>query len=116
MSGFDLSYDSDDDVLEVTFEIFDEQFSRTVTLNDNILLFTDLSGRAVWGLTLYDYARLLRVGETVFTALGDLSDEQIEDILALIVEPPVALFLELTDSEALLARVLSPNLGSLILD
>lgn len=116
MSGFDLSYDGDDDVLEVAFEIFDEQFSRTVTLNDNILLFTDLSGRAVWGLTLYDYARLLQVGETVFTALGTLSEEQREDLLALIVEPPVSLFLDLIDSEALIARVLSPNLGSLILD
>jgi hypothetical protein len=114
MGYLDLSYDPDEDVLEVTFTVFDEHFARTVTLNDNIFLFTDLSAQNAWGLTFYSYQHLLQVSETEFTALKDLPEEQVAALLSLLSRRPAALFFDLTDPESLIARVLAPRLAPLL--
>ena len=45
MASFELIYEAEEDVLEVTFAVFDENFARTIPLNDNIILYTDTSFR-----------------------------------------------------------------------
>jgi hypothetical protein len=114
MASFEMAYDADEDVLEVTFAVYDERFSNTLTLNDNILLFTDPGLSTVWGITLYEYSRLLGVSETEFTNLRDLPDNQIEAILSLLSAPPASLFFDVTDPEGLIARVSAPGLQALI--
>jgi hypothetical protein len=114
MGYLDLAYDPDEDVLEVTFSVFDEQFARTVTLNDHIFLFTDLSTQKAWGLTFYSYRHLLGVSETEFTALKDLPQDQVGTVLAVLSQYPASEFFDLTDPDGLIARVLAPRLTSLL--
>ena len=116
MRSFDLSYDAEDDFLEVTFAVFDENMSRTVALNDHILLFTDLGLQAVWGITFYSYARLLGVSETDMTALRPLPQAQIDSILSLLSKPPARLFFDVTDPEGLIARIEAPSIHRLLDD
>src|SRR2546428_4129196 len=97
LGSFDMRYDEDEDVLEATFEVFDENFVRTLPLNDHIFVFTDLGMAAVWGLTFYSYSRLLGVSETEFTALKELSEDQVDACLALLSTPPASHFFDLTD-------------------
>ena len=94
MASFEMRYDEEEDVLEVTFNVFDEAFAHTVALNDHIFLFTDLGLQAVWGLTFYSFSRLLGVSETEFTALKELSDRRVDSILALLSNPPAACFFD----------------------
>ncbi len=114
MPSFDLTYDADEDFLEVTFAVFDENFSRTVSLNDHIILFTDLGLQTVWGLTFYSFSRLLGVSETDLTALRELPDPQVRTILDLLAVPPASHFFDVTDPTGLIARVSAPSLSSLI--
>jgi hypothetical protein len=114
MSSFEMAYDADEDVLEITFAHYDENFARTITLNDHIFVFTDLGMQTVWGLTFYSYARLLGVSETDFTALREVTDAQAEQILRLLSVPPASLFFDLTDPERLIARVGAPKVQALI--
>ena len=74
MPSFEMSYEYEDDVLEITFEPYDETFARTIPLNDHIFLFTDLSMAAVWGMTLYSYSKLLGVSETELSSLREIPD------------------------------------------
>lgn len=114
MASFEMSYDAEEDVLEVTFAVYDERFVRTLPLNDHVIVFADLSLRGIWGLTFYSYARLLGVSETELTGLKDLPDEQVTAVLSLLAAPPAAHFLDLTDPEGLIARVTAPNLQTLV--
>ncbi len=114
MPSLDLRYDEDEDVLEVTFAVFDETFARTLPLNDHIFVFTDLSLGTVWGLTFYSFARILGVSETEFTTLKDLPDDQVNVILGLLATPPASHFFDITDPDALIARVRGPSLEALI--
>ena len=114
MPSFELSYDEDDDVLEVTFAIFEESFARTVPLNDHIFLYTDLSFSAVWGITLYSYSRLLGVSETELSSLRELPEEQADSLLPLLSRPPASHFFDVTDPGRLIARVRGPNLTALL--
>ena len=114
MSHLDLSYDSDEDVLEVTCALFDEHFARSIPLNDHIFLFTDLSLRTAWGLTFYSYRRLIGVSETELTALAGLPEEQASAVLAILSEYPASAFFDLTDPEGLIARVQVPRLEALL--
>jgi hypothetical protein len=114
MGSFDLTYDGEQDVLEITFEVFDENFTRTLSLNDHIFVFTDLALQTVWGLTFYSYSRLLGVSETEFTALRDQPEELVTNALALLYRPPASRFFDVTDPEGLIARVCAPNIQTLI--
>lgn len=114
MASFELSYDSEDDVLEATFAVFDEQFCRTVPLCECAFLFTDLSMRAAWGITLYGYSDLLRVGELELSDLSTLDEELRNNILKLLSEPPISQFLTPADREGSIARVERPDLVRLI--
>ena len=114
MASFDMRYDEEDDVLEVTFAVFDERFSRTMPLNDHVFLFTDLGFGAVWGLTFYSFSRLLGVNETEFSALKELPDEDIEACLGLLTRPPASYFFDLNDPDNLVARVRTPNIETLV--
>lgn len=116
MQSFDLSYSAEDDSLEVVFEVFDERFARSIPLNDHIVLHTDLSFSAVWGLTFYSYARLLMVSETAFTALHEWTEEHVEAVLQLLATPPASAFFDITDPEGLIARVQAPRISRLIED
>lgn len=114
MASFDLSYDADDDVLEATFAVFDERFVQSLALNDHIFIFADPGLHAVWGLTLYSYARLLEVSETELTGLREIPDERADAILSLLAAPPAAHFFDLTDPDALIARVRGPSVPALM--
>jgi hypothetical protein len=114
MASFDLSYDSEDDVLEITFAIFDENVARTVPLNDNIFVFSDLTLQHVWALTFYSFSKLFEVSETEFTALKDLTELQQTKVLSLLSREPASDFFDITYPEQLVARLRAPNLWTLI--
>ncbi len=114
MPSFDISYEEDEDVLEVTFAVFDETFARTIPLNDHIFLFTDLSMGAVWGITLYSFSKLLGVSETELAALREMTEEQADTCLTLLATPPASHFFDVTDPVGLIARVRVPNLSALL--
>lgn len=114
MPSFEMIYDADEDVLEVTFEVFEEAFSRTLALNDCILLYTDLNFQSSWGLSFYGYATLLQVNETVLDGLNGLSEPNRLHILELLAQHPASHFLEIRDREEGVAVVKSPNIEALI--
>jgi hypothetical protein len=101
-------------MLEVTFANFDEHFARAVVLNDHITLYTDTMFSAVWGLSFYDYARLLQVHETDLDGLSPLSEEEARRLLELLQSPPAVHFLEPVETGALRAIVKSPRLEALL--
>ena len=113
MASFELIYDADDDVLEVTFATFDETFARTLPLNDNIVLYTDMSINAAWGLSLYRYSRLLQVSETHLDNLRELPDEAAQHILTVLRRPPLSAFITLLDTINFYAIIKSPSLREL---
>ena len=110
MPSFELIYEQDEDVLEVTFETFDEHFARSISLNDMILIHTDLSMSAAWGLTFYQYEKLLQVGETHLDGLRPVPEADSRRLLNLLSGPPVSYFLELLDAGDLRALVKAPHL------
>ena len=114
MASFDLSYDADDDVLEVTFALFDEHFARTIPLNDHVVVYSDLSMRTIWGITLYSYSQLLKVGETEMTDLRALTEQQCESILTMLERAPASRFLEVLDHGELVARIGAPGIETLV--
>ena len=114
MGSFDITYDADDDFLEVTFAIFDENTSRTVPLSDHVFLFADLSLQNLWGLSIYSYARLLEVSETELTGLRGLPQPQVDAVFALLSRPPASFFFDVTDPNGLIARVSAPSIHPLI--
>jgi hypothetical protein len=116
MGWFDLIYTAEDDALEVSFQPFEQRLARSLALNDHIYLFTDPSLRNVWGLTFYAYSQLLGVNETEFTGLRELANEEVTAILELLVLPPARHFIELTNPEGLIARVLAPGLQELVME
>lgn len=114
MPSFEMIYDTEEDVLEVTFEVFEETFARTIALNERILLFTDTSFQSSWGLNFDGYGTLLQVNETVLDGLNALSEPNRLRILQLLAEPPVSYFLEVRDKGEGIAVIKSPTLEALI--
>lgn len=116
MPSFELIYEEDEDVLEVTFALFDENFSRAIALNDNILLYTDMSVTTAWGITLYSYVRLLQVSETHLDGLRQFEAADVRKVLAVIGSPPLSFFMEILDPDELRALVKAPGLQDLLPD
>lgn len=116
MRSFEIAYDAEEDVLEVTFDSYEQEFARTVPLNDHIFLFTDMALQSLWGLSFYSYTRLLGVSETEFTSLRELKPAQIARVLSHLSKPPGSLFFALTDPERLIARVNAPSLHHLFVE
>jgi hypothetical protein len=114
MASFELNYDEVEDALEVYFETFDEHFARTIPLNDNIVLYTDMAFSVVWGMAFYDYSRLLEVSETYLDGLLPLPEAQRQKTLSLFAAPPANLLLEVLDVAGLRALVKSPSLHELM--
>ena len=114
MPSFEMLYDTDEDALEITFATFDESFARTIALNDNIVIYTDLSLTSAWGVSFYSYTRLLQVSETHLDGLRPLPEADARRLLALVHSFPLSLFLEPIDPGDLIARVKSPNLLDLL--
>ena len=114
MPSFEMLYDEDEDALEITFATFDESFARTIALNDNIVIHTDLGMTTAWGLSLYSYARLLQVSETHLDGLRPLPEADARRLLALVHSYPLSAFLEPVDPGDLRARVKSPDLLQLL--
>jgi hypothetical protein len=112
--SFELIYEEDEDVLEVTFETFDESFARTITLNDSIVLYTDLNISVAWGLTFYSYRQLLEVNETYLDGLAQLAEVDARRLLRVLQKRPASYFLEPTDPGELRAVVRAPGLKDLI--
>lgn len=115
MPSFEIIYDSEDDALEITFATFDEHFARTIVLNDNIVMYTDLAIASAWGLSFYSYGQLLQVSETHLDGLRPLSDTDARRILSIIQREPVALFLQTLDPGELRALVKAPGLAQLVM-
>jgi hypothetical protein len=114
MPSFELIYEDEDDVLEVTFEMFDEHFARTISLNDSIILYADTTVSVAWGLTFYSYAHLLQVNETHLDGLRHLPEADSRRLMALLSAPPAAYFLELLDPGDLRALVKAPHLQDMV--
>ena len=114
MPSFEMLYDEEGDVLDVTFETFDENFARTVMLNDNIIIYTDLSFSCAWGISFYSYARLLGVSETHLDGLRSLPESEARQILHLVQSFPLTYSLEALAPDELRARVKAPHLQDLL--
>ena len=114
MPSFEVIYEEDEDVLEVTFATFDEHFARTIPLNDSIVLYTDTSVSHAWGITFYEYARLMQVTETHLDALEALDEANRNRLFSVLVKAPASYFLEILDTEGLRALVKAPRLQDLI--
>ena len=114
MSSFEMIYDEDEDLLEIVFEVMDENFARSVPLNENILLHTDSNLTSVWGLTFYSYKTLLQVSETHLDSLRELPEDTTRKFLRLISKPPVSPFLVMLEDSALRALVKAPKLEELL--
>ena len=114
MPSFEVIYEEEDDVLEVTFATFDEHFARTIPLNDSITLYTDSAVSIAWGLTFYEYSQLLQVTETHLDALTPLDEPNRNRLFSVLVKPPASLFLEILDTEGLRALVKAPRLQDLL--
>ena len=114
MRSFELIYTADEDVLEVMFEEHDERFARTITLNEQIILFSDPGLTTVWGMAFYSFSQLLGVAHTEFTNIADASPDDVQKALALLNSYPANLFLEVTDPENFFARFNAPNLRDLL--
>lgn len=114
MPSFELIYEQEEDVLEVTFETFDEHFARALSLNDTIVLHTDLTVSAAWGLTFYSYSQLLQVSETHLDGLRPLPEAEARRVLHLLARPPASYFLEILDPGDLRALVKAPHLQDLL--
>ncbi|MBC7527209.1 MAG: hypothetical protein H7308_06625 [Chthonomonadaceae bacterium] len=114
MASFELYYDEEDDSFEVTFAEFDSNFARTLVLNDNIVIHTDMGFTTVWGISFYEYAGLLQVSETHLDGLRALAPEQYARVQTLIEKPPVSFFLHLLYPDEYRAFVKTPTLSQLI--
>lgn len=114
MASFEILYDAEEDMLEISFETFDERFARTVNLNDNIILYTDLALATAWGLSFYSYRTLLQVNETNLDELALLSEVDTRRALRLLETQPASHFLEVLVPYEFRARVKSPTLTELI--
>ena len=114
MPSFELIYEEEDDVLEATFEVFDEHCARASALNDSILIHTDLAVSVAWGITFYSYARLLQVSETHLDGLRPLPEADARRALNLLTLPPISYFLEVLDPGDLRALVKAPHLQDLL--
>ena len=109
-----MIYEADEDVLEVTFDVVDENFSRSIPLNEEIVLHTDANVSSAWGITFYNYAKLLQVTETHLDELSSLDAAHQDRIFSIIAKSPISKFLELLDTESLRAIVKSPRVLELI--
>lgn len=114
MASFDLYYEESEDVLEVTFVSFDENFARTIPLNEQVELLTDTAFAIGWGLRFYGYATLLQVGEIDLDGLEPLSAQDRRRVLGVLGTPPISHFLELMDSEGRRALIKAPSLQHLL--
>ncbi len=115
MSGFEMAYDSEEDVLEVTFETFDEHFAKTIPLGENVIIYTDLMLSSVWGLTLYKYVETIEDGEIEIDSLKKAEISGNGPYHALLKRQPISLFMELIEEKPGFARYLAPCLDELIL-
>ena len=114
MSRFEIAYDSEEDVLEVTFETFDEHFARTISFSENIVVYTDLMLSTVWGLTIYGYVESLEEGEFELDALKQANAGDRVKLVSLITRQPLSLFIEPPLEGSSGIRLKTPNLGELI--
>jgi hypothetical protein len=113
MYSFEMVYDDTEDVLEVTFDSVDENFSRSVALSEEIVLHTDANVASGWGLTIYSYSHLLQVGETDLHDLANVDEPYRSKIVKIINSAPISRFLNITDLEAFRARILAPRISDL---
>lgn len=114
MRSFELIYNAEEDVLEVMFEEHDERFVRTITLNEQIFLFSDPGLTTIWGMAFYSFSQLIGVAHTEFTHVAEAAPEDADRVLELLRTAPANLFLDVTDPDRFLARFISPNLRDLL--
>ncbi len=114
MGSFELFYDEEEDSFEATFASYDESFARSLVLNENIVIQTDMGFSTVWGIALYEYAGLLQVSETHLDGLRSLSPEQYARVQELLKQPPASFFLDILYPDEYRAFVKAPPLSQLI--
>ena len=113
MYSFEMVYDDSEDVLEVTFDSVDENFSRSIALSEEIVLHTDANIETGWGLTIYSYSHLLQVGETDLHDLANIEEPYRSRLVRIINSEPISRFLNITVLEAFRARILAPRISEL---
>ena len=114
MPSFEISYDADEDILDVQFgEIFDPSV-KTISLNENIVIVTDIALTHVYQITFFGFQKLVEVSETEFSALADLTQQQAGLVIMLIASGECSSFFPFTKPEGWLARVQYPRFNHLI--
>lgn len=114
MPSFEILYDAEEDVLEVSFAVYEEAFSRTIPLHDQIVLYTDLKIGQGWGLAIYGYNALLEEEAILLEGLHGFSEEHRDQILGVLQDLPIHLFVKIIDPKTYAAKVLSPSLAAVI--
>ena len=114
MASFEIIYEEEEDVLEATFAVFDEPFSRAIPLNENIVIHTDTGVSTVWGISIYSYAQMLQVSETHLDGLREMEAGSLARIWNVLRDPPVCYFLNVFDPAGFRALVKAPNLLPLL--
>ncbi len=99
-SDFNYDYDSDVDILYISFSP-GEKATTAVELNDNILLRLNKAEKRAIGLTLMDYSVLIQsanFGPRSFplTGLEMLEADWQEMVMGIITKPPVSQFLQVS--------------------
>ena len=114
MASFEISYDADEDMLDVQFGSIEDPSVKSISLNENIVMVTDLSLRHVYQITFYGFQKLIEVSETEFSSLADLTQQQADMVINLIAAGEVSSFFALTRPEQWLARVQFPRFNHLV--
>lgn len=110
-----LDYDADHDWLDISFGDHDG-LTHEFQLNDHVTVTTDTTLSRVVHVGLREYVRMLLVSETEFTNLRDEDPDTVEELLYLMTVPPLSRLFDLTDPEALVARVCAPTISQLVDD
>lgn len=120
MVTLDFTGNEEDHRLEILLEKEDVYFERSLRINDLISISSDVELSAMGRMLFLDYPLLVQANETELFGLLDLSDDEKEKVLDMFVQPPINMFIELTDEGgedegtvwAPIARVHEPSMHS----
>ncbi len=120
MVTLDFTGNEEDHRLEILLEEEDAYFERSLRINDLISISSDVDLSTMGRILFFDYPLLVQANETELFGLLDLSDDEKDKVLDMLVQPPINLFLELTDEGgedegtvwAPIARILEPSMNS----
>lgn len=112
--SFCLQYDTDEDCLDVSFNLSGNDEERILNLNDFIQVRVNYACTRLLGITFFNYTQLLEANETDFSEMEENEPFLYDAAMNLISQYPGYLFFDLTDPETGVARIEFPDLSRLI--